>query len=165
MARLHVQGWQQGYRGLLPDYYLATIDSEATRQRWIDHFEAPSYLQALVAVDSADDDRVLGFTTVGRCHDPDCTDEWELWDLWVDAQHRSRGIGAELLAAARALVPVGRDVTVWVLAGNLRGLQFYQRHGAISDDKARYSGQEQSVIIRDVRLRWPADSCTSEPSE
>lgn len=154
IAELHTQGWQQGYRGLLPDYYLHSIDPEATRQRWADHFAAPSFLRLLVAVDPSG--RVLGFTSIGRCHDGDCTDEWEVWDLWVAAEHRGRGIGSELLAAALELAPAGRDVVVWVLAANRRGLDFYQRHGAVADHKARYTGQSQSVIIRDVRLRWRA---------
>lgn len=154
IADLHTQGWRQGYRGLLPAYYLHSIDPEATRRRWADHFAAPSHLQLLVAVDAAD--RLLGFTSIGRCYDADCTDEWELWDLWVAAEHRSRGIGADLLTAARALLPPAVDLVVWVLAANRRGLDFYQRHGARDDHKARYSGQSQAVIIRDVRLRWPA---------
>lgn len=154
IAALHTQGWQQGYRGLLPDYFLRTIDPAATRRRWADHFAAPAFLQLLVAVDAAE--QVLGFTSIGRCYDADCVDEWELWDLWVAAEHRSRGIGADLLAAALSLVPSGPDVVVWVLGANTRGLSFYRRHGAIDDHKARYSGQSQVVIIRDVRLRWPA---------
>lgn len=154
IARLHTQGWRQGYKGLLPDYYLHSIDLEATRQRWLDHFDAPSYLQLLVCADAAG--RLLGFTSIGRCHDADCTDEWELWDLWVDAEYRSRGIGAELLGAALQLAPAGRDVTVWVLGANQRGLDFYQRQGAVFDNRSRYTGQAQAVIIRDVRLRWSA---------
>lgn len=111
-------------------------------------------MDVLVAVD--DDDRVLGFTSIGTCFDDDRRPGGlEIWDLWVDREQRSRGIGASLIAAAHELATGERDITVWVLAANLRGLEFYRRTGAQWDNRVRKTTKPDGVVITDVRLRWP----------
>lgn len=151
IARLHVMGWKQGYRSLLPDAYLDAIDEQAGIDRWRHGLANPSELQILVACGS--DGRPVGFTSIGYCFDDDADGRWELWDLWVDAELRSQGIGAQLVAAALALAPPGVDVTVWVLAANTRAQRFYESTGAVRDNRARRS-VDQGVEIRDLRWRW-----------
>lgn len=153
LARLHTQGWKQGYRGMLPDAYLDAISESDAHRRWQHTLSSPSELQVLVACDQAG--RPVGFTSMGFCFDDDCTDDrWELWDLWVDAAVRSQGIGAQLLAAALALAPTDRDVTVWVLDANTRAQRFYEANGAVRDNRVRTSGRNEGVVIRDLRWRW-----------
>lgn len=63
-------------------------------------------MDVLVAVD--DDDRVLGFTSIGTCFDDDRRPGGlEIWDLWVDREQRSRGIGAVVITDVRLRWPRG----------------------------------------------------------
>lgn len=162
LGRLHTQGWQQGYRGLLPDHYLDSLDETEARDRWARTLAAPQGLRIVVAEhDSADG--LLGFCSTGPCFDPDVTaGEWEVWDAWVDAGARGLGIGSELLRAVLGLAPAHVDVVVWVLANNIRGLRFYKRNSAGWDGLRRKTRRPGGVIIEDVRLRW--QSPRNQPS-
>ncbi|GAA2178839.1 GNAT family N-acetyltransferase [Brooklawnia cerclae] len=155
LGRLHAQGWQQGYRGLLPDSYLDALDEAAAVRTWRDRLTEPHGLRVLVAQDEAG--TALGFTSIGPCFDPDAAPgELEIWDMWVDAGHHRNGIGGALLVRALALAPAEAEVVVWVLADNVRALAFYKRNRASWDGLRRTSERTGGVRVTDVRLRWAA---------
>lgn len=154
MARLHTQGWQQGYRGLLPDSYLDALDEQTSARKWAQRLADPKGLEVRIAC--RPDGRGLGFCSIWRCFDPDATDAWEIWDAWVDAEVRGQGVGRRLLTACLKLAPANVDVVVWVLAANIRGRRFYQRAGAVDDGLLRRNRRRrpEDPVITDVRMRW-----------
>jgi ribosomal protein S18 acetylase RimI-like enzyme len=129
ITRIHLTGWQRGYADLMPAAYLEgrlTQEPERIEQRRT-HLTSPEGVaQTLVAVDGAD---VVGFANFGA--DREEPTLGEVYAIYVDPDRLSTGIGRALMdEAVRRLR--GRDlmpVRLWVLAGNARGLTFYERYG------------------------------------
>jgi ribosomal protein S18 acetylase RimI-like enzyme len=133
ITRIHLAGWQRGYAGLMPAAYLARRVTEAparTAQRRADLESADGPGRTLVAVDGDD---VVGFSNYG----PDRNEPalGEVYAIYVDPDRYSSGIGRAIMDEAvvrlreRGLTPV----RLWVLAGNARGITFYERYGFRAD--------------------------------
>ena len=129
ITRIHLIGWERGYADLMPADYLArrTAGQPARLAQRREHLEtAQGRDQTLVAVDGVD---VLGFTNFGPDRDDPAIGE--VYAIYVDPDRLSTGIGQALMneavtrLRARGLAPV----RLWVLAGNARGLAFYERYG------------------------------------
>ena len=129
ITRIHLTGWQRGYADLMPAAYLArrVADEPARVAQRRAHLESPTGRdQTLVAVDGAD---VLGFANFGPDRDDPALGE--VYAIYVDPDRLSTGIGRAIMDVAvgrlreRGLTPV----RLWVLAGNARGLAFYERYG------------------------------------
>ncbi|MBV8804022.1 MAG: hypothetical protein JO042_03220, partial [Sinobacteraceae bacterium] len=54
MACVHVRGWQVGYKGLLPDEYLASLKPEDRARRYNFGSTDPLLPQTLVAVEAGE---------------------------------------------------------------------------------------------------------------
>jgi GNAT superfamily N-acetyltransferase len=136
VARVHVRSWQVGYRGLLPDAYLAGLRAEDRASRYTFASSDPDQPATLVAmVDGA----IRGFTTTHPAHDTGVAGKGELAALYVDPDWWGRGIGQVLLRAARGrLVEQGfTSAILWVLDGNERARRFYAADGWTADDMHR----------------------------
>jgi ribosomal protein S18 acetylase RimI-like enzyme len=129
ITRIHLSGWERGYADLMPASYLTrrTAEGPARVVQRREHLETEQgRTQTLVAVDGTD---VLGFTNFGP--DRDDSTVGEVYAIYVDPDRLSTGIGQALMTEAvdrlraRGLAPV----RLWVLAGNARGLAFYERYG------------------------------------
>jgi ribosomal protein S18 acetylase RimI-like enzyme len=129
ITRIHLTGWQRGYAHLMPAAYLArriAEEPERTAQRRT-HLESPDGpAMTVVAVDGPD---VVGFANFGP--DRDEPGFGEVYAIYVDPDRLSTGIGRAMMETAVASLRE-RDlspVRLWVLAGNARGLAFYERYG------------------------------------
>jgi GNAT superfamily N-acetyltransferase len=151
VARVHVRAWQVGYRNLLPDGYLDGLRPEERAQRY--NFANPDPLQpaTIVAVVA---EEICGFATTAPARDRDAADGGELWALYVDPERWGRGIGAALLAAARArLLDLGfRHAVLWVMAGNARAERFYRSDGW-APDGLRRTEPVWGVVADEIRYR------------
>src|SRR5579862_883411 len=99
VARVHVRGWQVGYRGLLPDAYLSSLRAEDRVARYTFSSPDPDKPHTLIVVDG---EAVLGFVTVGLPSSDDAAGAGELLALYVEPDRWGRGVGRALIAAARA---------------------------------------------------------------
>jgi len=135
VARVHVRAWQAAYRGLLPDKYLDALRHEDRAQRYTFGRSDPGAPQTLVALDAGE---LVGFATVCVATDTSSKSS-ELSALHVNPSHWGRGIGAALIAAARArLVHSGcHSAHLWVLEGNSRAERFYRIDGWVPDGTRR----------------------------
>jgi GNAT superfamily N-acetyltransferase len=125
VARIHVRAWQAGYRGLLPAAYLDGLRAEDRAARYtFDRLDGPRTTVAVI------DGAIAGFATVSGD---------ELSALHVDPDAWRRGIGSALIARARAdLAAAGAvEAHLWLLVGNTRAQQFYERDGWTSDGTRR----------------------------
>jgi ribosomal protein S18 acetylase RimI-like enzyme len=135
VARVHVRGWQIGYRGLLPGDFLDGLSAEDRAARYTFGSSDPHDPSTIVAVTGSS---IVGFATIGAADD-DTPGAGELLALYVDPDWWGRGIGHALLAEAREqLVQRGfAEAIVWVLRGNERAMRLYRNDGWVADGKER----------------------------
>jgi GNAT superfamily N-acetyltransferase len=122
----------------MADGFLDAIDEGERAERWqrlLTDAENPARTQV-----ANDGDRLLGFGTVGPCHDDDSpAGEGELRALYVEPSQWRSGVGSVLHAAClAALRRQGCDsAALWVLAANDRARGFYQALGWVADGASR----------------------------
>ncbi len=94
---------------------------------------AESDPQAILALE---EERVVGFATVGPSRKEDPSGWGELYALYVDPDEWRRGIGTALLDAANRRLTDGgfRRACLWVLSNNVRARRFYERQGWVPTD-------------------------------
>ncbi len=151
VARVHVHSWQTGYRGLLPDAYLAGLRPEERAARY--NF-ASENVRDPVTIVAVDDAVICGFATTSPARDLDVPDDGELCALYVDPEWWGGGVGRALIEAARLrLVEMGfRSSVLWLLAGNARADRFYRMDGWMPDGLRR-SETMWGVAVDEVRYR------------
>jgi GNAT superfamily N-acetyltransferase len=141
VAQLHVRAWQAGYRGLLPDGYLDGLRAEDRAARYtFGRADGPRTTLAItggaaggaisgIAGGTAGGiaggiagGTIVGFATIHQA---------ELAALHVDPDAWRQGVGSALIARARVdLAAAGvTEAHLWLLAGNTRAQQFYERDG------------------------------------
>jgi GNAT superfamily N-acetyltransferase len=140
VARVHVRSWQAAYRGLLPAEYLDALKPEDRASRYV--FENPDTTKPWTIV-AEDNGFIAGFATTAPARDADAEGCGELYALYVDPDYWSRGIGADLMKAARArLAELGfKQAILWVMKGNARAERFY------TIDGWRPDGHERSEVM------------------
>ncbi len=142
IAELHVAGWRETYRGLMPEALLDGLSVVRRAEMW----------RLLLAetgkrVWLADD----GFCAVG----PDRTapGEGELYALYVRKAAWGGGLGALLWRAAEAWLAEQRypAVRLWVLSENLRARRFYEKMGfSLAGERDEILG---GVAIKELAYR------------
>ena len=151
VARVHVRSWQAGYRTLLPDDYLDGLRPEDRAPRYTFGCTDPRQPATIVA---AEGEAIPGFATTAPARDPDAADCGELCALYVDPDWWGRGVGAALVAAARArLVGLGfRNAIAWILSGNVRAQRFYTIDRWVPDGAHR-TQRVWGVTVDETRYR------------
>lgn len=161
ISRLHVSSWREAYTGLLPDDLLANQSFERRLQYWakvLDPLEvSPSVFWVV-----ADGETVLGFASAGPSRDADRVGEdfWEVFAIYLSADHWGLGLGSALFR--QALLSAAQEAvaaSLWVLDGNERAIRFYERHGFSHDGTVRVEtlGGQQVRELRYTR-QLPLDS-------
>jgi len=156
VARVHVRAWQVGYRGLMPDEYLAGLRAEERAQRYDFTASDPARPRTQVAVEA---ETVLGFVTHSPARDEDAAGRGEICALYVEPDCWGRGIGGMLAVAARSdLYALGfRQAVLWVVAGNARAERFYRSDGWTGDGLRR-AKPVWNVTVETVRYSRVLDA-------
>ncbi|MFF3065649.1 GNAT family N-acetyltransferase [Oerskovia sp. NPDC057915] len=126
MASVHVESWQQTYRGLMRDEVLDDPDLLPARRRfWRAVLTEERYgsFRAAVAVD---DDTVVGIALAGPATDPDVTWDAQLYVLYLLEAFHGSGAGHGLM---NAVLPGGDSAALWVADPNPRAQAFYAKQG------------------------------------
>ncbi|WP_084563103.1 GNAT family N-acetyltransferase [Corynebacterium aquilae] len=152
LAQLHVRSWRQAYRGLLPDSDLDALSVPEFHSRWVDNLSvvpADDPLRRVFVVTSAS--QVLGWVAYGAARD-EVVGPWvrenfvvaELHSIYVDPDAWGSGAGYALMVhALQHLRVLGfSNAYLWVLAGNRRAVNFYERNGWFA------TGLSKSACVR-----------------
>ncbi|HUC21172.1 MAG TPA: GNAT family N-acetyltransferase [Streptosporangiaceae bacterium] len=160
IAEIHVLGWQGGYRGLIPQDYLDSLDPAdrlPRRIQWLRDGD-PTRGGCLVVVDDAG--VLAGFADTGRARDDDAEsgDVGEVRAIYLTPDSWGKGLGRELMAAALAhLASLGYgEVTLWVLDTNVRARRFYEAAGLRPDGAVKVD-HGHGLPLREVRYRRSLD--------
>jgi ribosomal protein S18 acetylase RimI-like enzyme len=128
LADVFVAAWRGGYRGIVADPVIESLD----RTAWAASFAAQLEESADSCRAAVDGSRVVGFAIFGPDPDrPDDADRGYLASLYVHPDASGQGVGRDLLRGALAgLGNAGRhDVTLWVFRDNARARRLYERAG------------------------------------
>lgn len=136
VADVHVRSWQAAYRGLMPEEYLAQLRAEDRAKFYDFSMDEPGKPFTQV---SLIDGAICGFVVTMPSRLPEMPDHGEICALYVAPEHWRSGTGSALMAAAfqRLTSQEFKSAYLWLLAGNLRGEQFYQHHGWMRDGTSK----------------------------
>jgi ribosomal protein S18 acetylase RimI-like enzyme len=124
LAAVFIAAWQAGYRGVVPDEILDALEPAAVLAEL-----RANAAEGTTTVAVSDAGQVVGFARFGTDDD-----EGYLASLYVDPAAAGAGLGRRLLDHALGQLP-GRDVTLWVFAGNARARRLYERAGFRPDGR------------------------------
>jgi ribosomal protein S18 acetylase RimI-like enzyme len=153
LAEVHVRCWQETYRGLLSQEFLAAQHSGTRLPLWRHLLESAEPAEAWVASDGG---RIVGFAGIRRepgasSHgfEPPSSGDLELWGLYLLASHQGLGLGRRLLEAALG----GEAASLWVAAHNARAIGFYGHFGFAPDGAADVIPEWEN--LREIRMVRP----------
>lgn len=146
-----MDGWRWGYRGLLPDAYLAALAEPRRAATWRELLGAPGTEVRVWLAER--DGRLVGFAATSPTRDggqPPLTAELSALYLVEDAA--GTGVGRALLE--RAVLDLEergrRRALLWVFAANARARRFYERAGFGPDGEERV-GRRGDLEQKEVR--------------
>jgi ribosomal protein S18 acetylase RimI-like enzyme len=151
IAVVHVKTWRAAYRGLIPDDYLAGLDTQRRERVWKDLIGAPEEMVQVAMRGS----RIVGFCSLLPSRDSAAPPEIaEISSLYVEPSEWGRGAGRSLMDAAldHAASHGFMAVTLWVLSANERAKRFYAKAG-FSPDGTEQDDERLGFPIHEVRYR------------
>ncbi|WP_342359404.1 N-acetyltransferase [Terrarubrum flagellatum] len=172
IAHVHHRSWEETYPGLLPPELIVPLDERLGQWRRIIH-ENPAGVGRFVAeVDAptvgddmrfapadAPDVRIVGIAQCGPAREPELETRYEIGRIYVLRAAQGVGVGKALMGAmfdALRASHVGgedRSVGLWVLKGNDRAIEFYERMGARVTGTIKRD-ERHGFIVEDVGMRW-----------
>lgn len=122
IAKIHVQSWQESYKGIIGQSFLDNISYEKRlemRRKILNANDVMTY----VACNPQNE--IVAFCDRGPAHN--CSEaEWEIYAIYVLEKYKHQGIGKKLFEHA------GKDlssVIAWVLKENKTARRFYEGQG------------------------------------
>jgi ribosomal protein S18 acetylase RimI-like enzyme len=154
IAEIQVASWQVAYRGILPDEYLEQINVEKREAVW----RGCCGKEREVLWVGMRDDVVAGFCHVRASRDADADSaSAEVTSIYLDPAKWRRGLGRELMAAARTSASeLGfEQISLWVLVENMAARQFYEAVGFRSDGCLKQE-EGPGFYFNKLRYVWAA---------
>ena len=155
IALLHTSSWQNSYRGLFSDEFLAN-DALADRKAvWHQRFAAPAPGQFVMVAEESN--ALLGFVCLFANYDDHygCL----LDNLHVAPSQQRRGIGKHLSLNAMAWLQKedpSCKMYLWVFTDNVNAIRFYKTLGGVTADEILYTGIGDRPVPA-LRMVWGAN--------
>ena len=150
VAGIHVRGWQWGYRGILPEEFLAALSVDEREAMWRRQL-APSCRPRTWLAE--EDDRALGFVGCGPARDTDLPARTgEVYAIYLEELASGAGVGRMLMSHALDDLRAEpfESAVLWVLEENVRSRRFYVVGGWREDGAIKATNAAEGVR-REVR--------------
>jgi GNAT superfamily N-acetyltransferase len=166
LAEINIVTWKNAYAGIVPDTYLATLEREKYRDRWVTRITAPDDRVNLVA----ELDGVVAAYAIGGAYrtqhdaEPEDTSGWgELYAIYAHPDLQGKGAGRAVHDATLArLGDQGFTLAaLWVLRDNLRTRRWYGDRGW-RPDGASSEWLGSGVALEEIRLTRPTGAVLQE---
>lgn len=146
VARFHHAAWMDAYRDLLPQETLQKLTPQHFQHTWEKILEDDHRVN-LVAVQET---MPVGYASYRQWKK---SKRWELLGLYVDPASMHKGCGTALLNAVKKSVQQknARLLFVWVIKGNQRAIQFYQKNRMKFTRKTRRITKEK-MTFQEIQL-------------
>ncbi len=152
IAFLHTASWQDAYRGLFSDEFLANQALNDRKAVWNQRLSDPKPDQFVMVAE--EHSGLLGFICLFPGHDDQ---HGALLDnLHVAPGQQRRGIGTQLTRSAMAWLrrtDPGCRMYLWVFAENANAVRFYETLGGSTADKVLYRGIGDRPVPA-IRMVW-----------
>ena len=159
LGRLHVQCWQETYRGIVPQALLARFSLERSRTVWGRILGDPDAYHATRVFLAEQAGVLVGFGACGAQRTAELAAkayDGEISAIYlVRAAHR-QGIGRALLDALAADL-LERDfkaLGLWVLRENAAARRFYEHLGGAAVDEKR--DIREQTVLHETAYGWPS---------
>ena len=154
IAKVHVASWRSAYKDLLPFDLLAGLSIDVRRAGWEQILKSSDPRSTSFVVEK--EGKIVGFTHVGRAARVDRMMNWgEIYSIYLIEDVWGQGAGSRLMQQALYFLKWAEYdvVQLWVLDGNGRANQFYERCGFKLDDSEQGVKLEQlgDVTVREHR--------------
>jgi len=120
IAQFQTDVWNETYRGLVSDDYLAGTTVDVREARWGSRIRAGERSVFL----AREAGRLDGVASAGARRDGGAEPTLELMSLYVRVEARGSGLGSRLLQEAIKREPA----VLYVFEGNSGAIRFYRRH-------------------------------------
>lgn len=153
IARIQVAGWRAAYAGIVPEDFLAGMDTPDRVGLWEQRVRTPEPFATFVALHERD--VIAAYCTVGVLRTEDGAGEpgvGELMAIYVDPPHYRRGAGAVVHdAGLDHLIRQGfHRAGLWVFEANSDARAFYAARGW-APDGATHDDEIAGTVIPEVR--------------
>ena len=130
IAHVHVETWQDAYRGIVADKFLANIGVDKRAAMWLERLTAETERRPLVFV-AEDVGEIVGFVGGGKTRQPHLPFDAELYAFYVKPGRQRESIGRELTSALVGALIERKfsGLIVGVLEENRPGRRFYESIG------------------------------------
>lgn len=130
MAHIKVDSWNETYKGIIDDDYLASLDYQIQTDRYIESFDEYKY-NVLVAIEK-ETNKVIGYSCFSTTQNEfvpssDC----ELVSLYLAPGYTGKGIGNSLFRETIKILKGynKRNMIIWCIKENKNAIKFYQKLG------------------------------------
>jgi RimJ/RimL family protein N-acetyltransferase len=145
VARFHHAAWMDAYRDLLPQKDMDRLTLRHFQNSWKEIMQDKDRTN-LVAIEKAMPVGYASFTPYKKAG------QWELIGIYVNPQSMNKGCGSALFSAVVDAIKEkqGNRLVVWVIAGNQRAINFYQKHGMSATGKT-HEGAQAGLSFEEVQ--------------
>ncbi|MBN3554402.1 GNAT family N-acetyltransferase [Fictibacillus nanhaiensis] len=143
IAKVHVESWQQSYKGIVEDDYLSQMSVKEREQRWKEWLMQESHI-VLVLEDQQK--QLCGFISGGsiRSHHPF---DSEIYAFYLLKAVQQKGHGTRMLKRfAEELLSIGKkSMIVWVLKDNPSKQAYISLGGKKIEEEKITVGKQQLI--------------------
>jgi len=142
-AQIHIQAWQETYRGIIPDSYLDIVDLSKRASMWKKIIENKNIFNFVAEIEEVG---VVGYLTGGKNRSSFFPDYGEIMGIYLLKEYHHKGIGQTLFNfGLRVLRENGyKKVSLWVLKENSTCIFYSKMKG--------YTDKEQEIEIAGKKL-------------
>ena len=159
IAQVHIQSWQETYRGLMPDGYLDNLDSIEGERRlanWKKNLTNSETMRSTWVAEI--DDEIIGFVSVGKGRDKEPIAEGEIYAIYLLKAYHGSGIGRALFDAGISVLKAMNmtSASLWVAKGNSTEGFYKHLGGVLQGEKIDKCGGVENLA--EHRYVWRFDA-------
>jgi N-acetylglutamate synthase and related acetyltransferases len=131
ISSIHALSWKEAYKNNLSQQFLSNIQNDQWVPFFTEHIKTQRFETALFY----EDDKATACITYGKCRDELLEDCAEIASLYVLPEYWSQKQGYKLMQfSLHRLKEIGfHQAYLWVLKGNKRAIDFYEKIGFTND--------------------------------
>ena len=147
IATINTLGWKTAYRGLIPDSILDAM--EVTEKRIKRTEEAIATIEIYLVAEN--ESGVVGFLVGGKTKNKKLPYPYEIYVFYVHPDYWRCGIGTALIKAFKEKIKE-TPFCVFLLDGNSKALNFYQKNGGVRHPEFDCDTEINHIMTHDICL-------------